>query len=135
LLCKTSYEYKGLRNDEANNNFVYVSLLKGVESERYLKQPTLIKALPLSSSSIYLAWKGPINHPGGIRYRIYLKKESETFQQHKDISGAEAIVDGLEANVMYEVCVRVVDKHYKTARSSCDDVAVITTPAQLGKYY
>jgi hypothetical protein len=83
-----------------------------------------------------LEWKGPINHPGGIRYRIYVKKESETFRQHNDISGAssKAILDGLEPNVKYEVCVAVVDNHYKTASSSCDDVAVVTTPAQLGKY-
>ena len=120
---------------EINNNFVASLLNVGVESERYLNQPTLIEALPLSSSSIYLAWKGPINHPGGIKYRIYLKKESETFQQHKDISGStsDAIVGGLEENVRYEVCVTVVDNLYGTASSSCDDVAVITTPAHLGR--
>ena len=108
-----------------------------MESEsRYLKQATLIEARPISSTAIYLAWKGPIKHPGGIGYCIHLKKGSATLQQERNITGSisNAIVDGLEANMRYEVCVRVVDQHYKTTRSACNDVVVITTPAQLGKY-
>lgn len=114
-----------------------VTIFKGVGSESgYLKQPTLTEALPLSSTTIFLEWKGPINHPGGINYRIYLKKGSIIEDQYKDVPGnyTRFTLDGLEENARYEVCVRVVDKHYKAAKSSCDDVAVITTPAQLGKY-
>ena len=109
---------------------------KGVESERYLQQPTIIEALPLTSSSIYLAWKGPINHPGGIGYRIYLSRESEKFKHVNTSSKVrnEVIIHGLEANIRYDVCVTVVDKHYEEAKSSCDDIVIITTPAQLGKF-
>ncbi|XP_028413002.1 uncharacterized protein LOC114535873 [Dendronephthya gigantea] len=114
---------------------IFCSRQTGVDSEReYLKQVTLTEARPISSTAIYLAWKGPIKHPGGIGYSIHLKKGSSTIQQQKNITGSisNAIVDGLEGNMRYEVCVNVVDKHYKTTRSTCNDVVVITTPAQLG---
>lgn len=114
-----------------------ITIFKGVESgSGYLKQPTLTEALPLSPTTIFLEWKGPINHPGGFNYRIYLKKGLKIFKKHKDVPGnyTRVILSGLEENTRYEVCVRVMDNHYETAKGSCDDVAVITTPAQLGKY-
>ena len=66
-----------------------------------------------------------------------MKKRSTIVKQYKDVPGnyTKVILDHLEENVRYEVRVRVVDNHYKTEKSSGDDVAVITTPAQLGKYY
>lgn len=101
-------------------------------------RPTIIQALPTSSTSIYLRWKEPIQHPGGISYNIYIKKEMGDFSFYQNISAvtrhSDVTLDNLEPNTRYEICIGFVDEHRAT-RNNCGNIAVITTPAQIGKHH
>ena len=96
-------------------------------------QPVLKQARALSSSFIFLSWTGPINHPGGFKYRIYWNEGSSTVQNQIEFPAIKKdyFLHNLEENVMYTICVGIVDNLYGVRRT-CDNIAKITTPAERG---